>query len=54
LTLAPGVTTLTVSIAITGDTTVEADETFVVQLFNAIGVPIVDAVGVGTIVNDEV
>jgi hypothetical protein len=53
LTFAPGVTTLTVSIAITGDTTAEPDESFFINLINALGASIADSVGVVTIGNDD-
>lgn len=55
LTFAVGETTQTVSIAIYGDNTAEADETFQLLLSNVTGAAVIsDAVGVGTIVNDDV
>ncbi|MEM6715914.1 MAG: Calx-beta domain-containing protein, partial [Cyanobacteria bacterium P01_C01_bin.147] len=54
LTFAAGVTEQTITIAITDDAVVEADETFSVNLSNASGASIVDAQGIGTIVNDDV
>jgi hypothetical protein len=53
LTFAPGETTKTISVAISGDTTVEGDETFAVNLSDATGVSIADGQGLGTIVNDD-
>jgi hypothetical protein len=54
VTFAAGETVKTVSVAVNGDTTVEQDETFNVNLANVTGnATIVDAVGVGTIVNDD-
>ena len=55
LTFAPGDTTKTLSIAVKGDTLVEPDETFVVNLSGATGgATLGDAQGKGTIVNDDV
>ena len=54
LTFAPGVTTQTVTVQVNGDTTVEPNETFNVNLSDATGnATIADAQGVGTIVNDD-
>ena len=53
LTFAPGETTKTVDVTIHGDTTVEPDETFTVQLANPVGAGIADGVGNGTIVDDD-
>jgi hypothetical protein len=54
LNFASGVTTQTISVTINGDTTVESDETFFVNLFGATnGAAISDSVGVGTIANDD-
>ena len=53
LTFAPGETTKTVDVTIHGDTTVEPDETFTVQLSNPVGASIADGVGNGTIVDDD-
>jgi serine protease len=41
------------SVPIAGDTAVEANETFVVNLANATGAVITDAQGIGTILNDD-
>jgi len=53
LTFAPGTTTQVVTVTVNGDTLVEGDETFVVNLSNAVGATIADAQGVGTILNDD-
>ncbi len=53
LTFTPGVTTQTVTVAVAGDTALEANETFTVNLSNAGATPIIDAQGVGTIINDD-
>ena len=53
LTFAPGETTKTVDVTVHGDTTVEPDETFTVQLSNPVGAGIADGVGNGTIVDDD-
>jgi glucose/arabinose dehydrogenase len=54
LTLSPGVTTGTIIVAVNGDSTVEANETFVVNLSNPAGATLARAQGRGTIVNDDV
>ena len=53
LTFTPGATSLTLQVPISGDTAVEADETFTVALSGAVGATIADATGLGTIVNDD-
>jgi hypothetical protein len=54
LTFAPGETEKTVTIAVNGDTLVESDETFFVNLSNATGgATIADGQGVGTIIDDD-
>ncbi len=53
ITVAAGETTKTVTIPITGDTAVEANETFTVTLAAASGATIVDGLAVGTIVNND-
>jgi hypothetical protein len=50
---AAGVTSMTVSIAVLGDTTPEADETFLVNLHTPVNLTIGDAQAVGTILDDE-
>jgi subtilisin family serine protease len=55
LTFSPGVTSQSIAIAIIGDTVVEPNETFFVNLSGASGgAQIADSQGVGTIVNDDV
>lgn len=53
LTFAPGETSKTVSLAVSGDTTFEPDETFFVNLSGATNAITDDAQGRGTIVNDD-
>lgn len=53
LVFAPGVTSQNVTIAVAGDTTVELNEVFVVNLSNATNATIADAQGTGTILNDD-
>ncbi|MGA8807068.1 MAG: Calx-beta domain-containing protein [Thermoanaerobaculia bacterium] len=52
-TVFPGATTGQLSIGINGDTTVEPDETFFVNLGATAGATIADNQGVGTIINDD-
>jgi Calx-beta domain-containing protein/VCBS repeat protein/WD40 repeat protein len=54
VTFAPGETAKTVTVQVNGDTTVEPNETFTVNLANAVGTAtIADAQAVATIVNDD-
>jgi ribosomal protein L35AE/L33A len=53
LTFAPGETSKQVVVKVTGDTTAEANEKFSVNLTNAIGATIADAIGLGTITDDD-
>jgi uncharacterized repeat protein (TIGR01451 family) len=53
LTFAPGVTNQTVAVSVLGDTVVENNETFWVNLFNPTNALLADAQGVGTIINDD-
>jgi Calx-beta domain len=53
LEFAPGETSKTITVLVNGDTLVEPDETFAVNLSNAAGAAIADGQGVGTIVNDD-
>jgi large repetitive protein len=53
LTFAAGATTQTIVVTTNGDTTIEADETFAVNLTGPTNATIADAQGVGTIVNDD-
>jgi hypothetical protein len=50
----PGETSKPITVQVIGDTVAEADETFVVNLTNAINATIADGQGVGTIVNEDV
>jgi hypothetical protein len=49
----PSQQSTTVTVYVIGDTRSESDETFVVNLSNAVDATIADAQGVGTILNDE-
>jgi hypothetical protein len=53
LTFAPGETTKTILVPVAGDGTVEADETFFVDLTEPTNVVIADPQAVGTITNDD-
>jgi hypothetical protein len=53
LTFTPGQTTKTVTVNAKGDTTDEIDETFAVNLTNAVNATITDAQGTGTITDDD-
>lgn len=53
LTFQPGETSRTISVSIKGDRKREANETFSVQLSNAVGATIEDGVATGTILNDD-
>jgi len=53
LTFAPGETTKTITIAVTGDSKKEANEAFTVNLSGATNALIVDGTGLGTILNDD-
>jgi hypothetical protein len=53
LTFAPGETGKTVNVSVNGDSVVEPDETFFVNLSNATNAAITDFRGVGTILNDD-
>jgi hypothetical protein len=54
LDFAAGETTKTVTVGIDGDTDVEPDETFFVNLSNCVNCAITDDQGLGTILNDDV
>ncbi|TDO15140.1 aryl-phospho-beta-D-glucosidase BglC (GH1 family) [Mycobacterium sp. BK086] len=54
LTFNPGVTSQTVTVKVTGDTAVEAGETFTVALSNPSGATISRGTATGTITNDDV
>jgi hypothetical protein len=49
-----GSTKQTVAIAITGDATIEPDETFTLKLSSPVNATLADASGVGTITNDDI
>jgi len=53
LSFVAGETSKTVTVAVNGDTTSEANETFLVNLSNASGAIIADSQGVGAILNDD-
>src|SRR5205809_4566 len=53
LAFAAGETSKTITVQVTGDTAVEPDETFVVNLSGAVSGSIADGQGVGTILNDD-
>ncbi len=53
LTFAPGVTALTVNVAVVGDKRREADETFFVNLSDPVNATIADGQGLATIVDDD-
>jgi hypothetical protein len=53
LTFSPGTTTQQISVAVIGDTMVEASETFFVNLENASGANIANGTGHGTIATDD-
>jgi chitinase len=53
LSFSPGQTTKTVSVKVRNDTTVEANETFFVNLSSALGAVISDSQGIGTILDDD-
>jgi len=53
LTFAPGETTKTITVLVNGDKLKEPNETFVVNLSNAVGATITDGTGIGTILNDD-
>src|SRR5205823_5536883 len=53
VTFAPGVTSKVVAVTINGDTKVEADETFVVNLTSPVNATLADSSATGTILNDD-
>lgn len=53
-TIAPGVSTDTFDVLVNGDTTVELDETFLVNVTDVTGANVTDGQGTGTITNDDV
>lgn len=53
VTIPPGFQSVTFNVLVNGDVTFEPDETFTVKVSNVVGVAVVDAEGLGTIVNDD-
>lgn len=53
LTFTPGQTSKTISVTVNGNTVVEPDETFLVNLSNPVNARIITGQGVGTILNDD-
>lgn len=53
LTFAPGDTTMTITVPVTGDTSVEANETFTVTITAGTNATVSTATGTGTITNDD-
>ena len=53
LTFAPGVTSQTVTVPVTDDRVYEGDETFILNLSDAVNATVADGVGEGRIVDDE-
>ncbi len=53
LTFPPGVRSHTITITVKSDRRREPDETFTLELLNAVGASVVDAVATGTILNDD-
>lgn len=53
VTFQPGETSKSITVSVKADRTPEPDESLTVELLNAVGAPIADGVGVGTIVNDD-
>ena len=49
----PGVLNQTITITVQSDRKREPNETFTVELFNAVGASVTDAVATGTILNDD-
>jgi hypothetical protein len=54
VTFAPNVTSQPVTVQVIGDTAVEPNETFYVNLSNPSGATLADSQGVGTILNDDI
>lgn len=53
LTFAPGVTSQTITVSVNGDTTIESNETFFVNLASPSNATIADGQGLATIVDDD-
>ncbi|NBV23716.1 MAG: hypothetical protein EBS05_17570, partial [Proteobacteria bacterium] len=54
LTFNPGETSKTITAVVNGDTLIEGDETFGVLLYNPVNATLQTALGIGTILNDDV
>src|SRR5207253_4160614 len=54
ISFAPGLTSRTITVFVVGDTTVEPDETFFVNLSSPVNATFIDSQGQGTIQNDDV
>ena len=54
LSFTPPETSKNINVSINDDTVTEGNETFMVELSNAVGAPLADAVGIGTIIDNEV
>ncbi|MDJ0647421.1 MAG: Calx-beta domain-containing protein [Xenococcaceae cyanobacterium MO_188.B19] len=54
LTFAPGETQKTIAVEVVGDTELESDETFNVNLSNPVNSAIANSLGIGTIQNDDI
>jgi hypothetical protein len=53
-TIPAGSSTYSFTVLVNGDTTPEADETFLANVTNVVGVTVADGQGLGTILNDDV
>jgi uncharacterized repeat protein (TIGR01451 family) len=53
VTFAPGITSATIAVAVIGDTVIETNETFFVNLSNPVNGTLGRSQGVGTIINDD-
>jgi hypothetical protein len=53
LTFPAGTTTRTITVQVIGDTVVEGNEVFFINLSNSVGATIADSQGIGTILNDD-
>lgn len=52
--ISAGQTTFTFSVTVNGDTAIEPDETFIVNVTNVLGANVTDSQGVGTIQHDDI
>jgi hypothetical protein len=53
LTFTSGITSQTITVNVIGDTLLEQNDTFFVNLTNAVNATIADTQGVGTLLNDD-